>query len=77
MTFAQGEQVLNKWLDQNAYITWIQHPQPWLLEEVLIRMLSLPLNLDQNSHHVFHDALTELRANARVRALELPVVNAT
>lgn len=77
MTFAQGEHVLNTWLDQHAYITWLPHPPPWLLEEELIRTLSLPLNLDQNRHHLFHAALTQVRADARVRARALPVVNST
>jgi hypothetical protein len=75
MTFAHGEHVLNAWLDQNASITWMQHPQPWLLEEELIRTLSLPLNLDQNSDHAFHHTLSQLRADARQRAQVLPVIN--
>jgi len=74
MTFAQGERLLDAWLDQNAYVTWMHHPQPWLLEEELIQTLSLPLNLDQNSHHAFHDTLSKLRANGRLRAKGLPVI---
>src|SRR5581483_9469015 len=47
MTFAQGEHTLDTWLDQNAFVTWLHNPQPWLLEEELIHTLSLPLNIDQ------------------------------
>ena len=47
--------------------------KPWLLEGELIKMLSLPLNLDQNKLH-FRARLTALRSQARKRALELPVL---
>jgi hypothetical protein len=77
MTFANGERVLNAWLDQCAYITWMQHPQPWLIEEELIQKLSLPLNLDQNNDHDFHSHLTQLRRDARERAKVLPVIDIT
>ena len=75
MTFVQGEQRLNAWLDANAFVTWMLHKEPWLIEEELIRLLSLPLNLDQNQHHSFHATLSSLRSAARQRAQALPIAN--
>lgn len=74
MTFAHGEHILDRWLEENAFVTWLLYPQPWLLEEELIHTLSLPLNIDQNNHHQFYNTLTQLRAQARAQALRLPVV---
>jgi hypothetical protein len=38
---------------QNAFVTWLTHPAPWVLEEGLIATLRLPLNLEQNDRHPF------------------------
>lgn len=73
MTFADGEQTLSEWLNHNAFVTWIVHPQPWLPEEELIRSLSLPLNLDQNRSHTFHQTLSAMRRRAKANARTLPV----
>ena len=74
LTFASGEYVLSEWMDQNAFVTWIVHPEPWALEEELIRMVSLPLNLDRNGAHPFHTALSAIRRDAKERARYLPVL---
>jgi hypothetical protein len=37
--------------------------------------VNLPLNLDQNRHHAFHQQLTQVRADARRTARTLPVVS--
>ena len=70
LTFADGEATLSGWLDSHAFVTWVEHPEPWQPEHLLIRDLVLPLNLDQNRHSPFHSLLTEARAGARRRARE-------
>jgi len=74
LTFASGEQRLSDWMDKNAFVTWIVHREPWVLEEELIRMVSLPLNLDMNRAHPFHKTLSAIRSEAKQLARSLPVV---
>ncbi|MFI6603528.1 GIY-YIG nuclease family protein [Nonomuraea sp. NPDC050536] len=57
----------------NARVCWQVDPEPWTAESELIAQLDLPLNLDQNRSHAFHQHLSALRASARVRARELPI----
>lgn len=71
----EGEIVLNEWLQQNALVCWETDPSPWDREEVLIREVSLPLNLDQNKHHGFHADLSARREAARQKARDLPIVD--
>jgi hypothetical protein len=59
---------------RNAFVTWLETPEPWKVEEAIIKMVSLPLNLDQNRNHPFHAALSAMRREARQRARELPIV---
>ncbi|WP_342593452.1 GIY-YIG nuclease family protein [Streptomyces inhibens] len=74
MTFAKaGEAVLSQWMARHARVCWLEHPEPWTVESGLIARLDLPLNLDRNRHNAFHPRLTEMRAQARQRAGELPV----
>ena len=73
LTFADGEDALSAWMQQNAFVAWIEHPEPWVLEEKLISELSLPLNLDQNRNHAFHGSLSSLRCAAKVAARALPI----
>ena len=74
MTFSAGEASLSTWMAENARVCWASHPEPWVPEEKLIRTISLPFNLDQNSSHCFHSALSLLRRQARMRARVLPCV---
>ena len=74
LTFSTGESRLSDWMARNAFVCWVEHPQPWELEARLIRAASLPLNLDQNRNHQFHAKLTEVRARAKARARSLPVL---
>jgi hypothetical protein len=67
-TFGEGEETLSGWMSRNALVTWLPIDEPWRLEEQLIASVSLPLNLDQNRHHVLHDRLSALRREARRRA---------
>jgi hypothetical protein len=72
MTFGPHETDLSQWMAENAFVTWVEHNQPWVLEASLIGRLDLPLNLEQNSHHIFHVRLAQLRRDARRAALALP-----
>jgi hypothetical protein len=71
---ADGEAALSNWMAENALVCWLEHPQPWLVEHEAIKRLDLPLNLDQNSHHGFHLALSAARAAARESARAQPIV---
>ena len=74
MTFtANGETVLSEWMQDNAFVTWVTHPKPWIVEEALIPNLSLPLNIQGNADHQFYPSLKEVRAKAVERAREMPI----
>ncbi len=74
MTFTHlGEQWLDEWMQNNAFVCWVEHPEPWKLEEELIGTLSVPLNIKGNKDHVFADSLSQLRKDAIKQAKEMPV----
>ncbi|MGY1728084.1 GIY-YIG nuclease family protein [Geodermatophilus sp. SYSU D01062] len=73
-TFVDGEQVLSAWMAEHAFVSVVEHPRPWELEDRLIATLDLPLNLEGNSRNAFHAALTEVRRSAVAAANELPVL---
>jgi hypothetical protein len=76
MTFTHlGEQWLDDWMEENVFVTWVEHPKPWELEEELLGTLSLPLNIKDNKDHIFADSLSQLRKDAIRRAKGTPVVN--
>ena len=75
LTFAAGEAKLSAWMADNASVTWVETDRPWLAEQQLIASVNLPLNLDQNRQHAFHQQLTKVRADARRAARMLPVVS--
>jgi hypothetical protein len=58
MTFGtRGEAELTGWMSQHARVSWLEHPEPWLVEADLITRVDLPLNLDQNRHNTFYPYL--------------------
>jgi len=63
-----GEIRLDTWLEQNAVVCWVEHPQPWELEELLLKTLSLPLNIDGNDRHPFVATVRACRRAARAAA---------
>ena len=67
-----GEARLRDWMARYARVCWVEHAEPWKLEERLLEDLSLPLNLAGNSHHPFHSTLSELRRRSRTQASRLP-----
>ncbi len=74
LTFSDGEARLSDWMARHAYVTWMVHPEPWLVEADAIKGCQLPLNLDQNSSHPFHNVLSGVRHSAREKARALPVL---
>jgi hypothetical protein len=74
MTFADGEETLSNWMNENAFVAWAVHPKPWELESAVIQHFSLPLNLDQNQGHAFHSELSKARKFAKGIAREKAVV---
>ncbi|MDH6288091.1 GIY-YIG nuclease family protein [Rhodococcus opacus] len=73
-TFHTGETLLSKWMAENALVSWIDHEEPWELEDRLIASLDVPLNLDGNSRNSFYLQLKAARAAAKRRADDLPVL---
>jgi hypothetical protein len=75
MTFGtRGEAELTAWMSQHARVSWLEHPEPWLAETNLITRIDLPLNLDQNRRNPYYPYLRNIRADARLKARELPIV---
>jgi len=72
--FGTGEKELSRWMDRNAFVSWLSTPQPWLREDEILHMVDLPLNLDKNKRNRFHSILTQIRAGAAARARSLPVL---
>jgi hypothetical protein len=76
MTFTNaGERWLDGWMRENAFVTWIEHEEPWLLEAELLCTISLPLNLKGNGRQAFAATLSGLRRRANAHARELPIVD--
>jgi hypothetical protein len=76
MTFATyGEDALSEWMSQNAFVTWVTHDEPWVLEDELINSVSLPLNIQGNGHHPFQKTLSAIRSDARTTARDLRIAD--
>ena len=68
-----GEQWLDDWMAENAFVCWLEHQAPWEFEDELLGSLSLPLNIKGNRNHPFARALTEARIQAIRNAREWPI----
>ena len=71
---SKGERWLDAWMEENAFIAWVEHAEPWTLEHELFQTLPLPLNIQGNKHRPFAAVLTGIREKAIAKAKELPVV---
>jgi len=70
-----GEQALDRWMDQHAFVTWIEVEAPWQVERKLLSSdLSLPLNVDGNTSLEAAATLSGIRLKARRLADELEIV---
>ncbi len=76
MTFTHlGEQWLDQWMAENARVCWVEHPEPWVLEDELLKSLSLPLNLQGNAPHPFNERLGNIRRAAKAAAREMAIAS--
>jgi hypothetical protein len=57
-----------------ASITWVATDRPWLAEQRPIASADLPLHLDQNRQHGFHQQPIKARADAHATAPALAIV---
>jgi hypothetical protein len=69
-----GEEWLSKWMAENAFVAWVAHSEPWIVEQQMLKLASCPLNLSDNEHHGFNATLREMRRSAVLQAKSLPVV---
>lgn len=75
MTFTHlGEQWLDQWMQENAAVSYIVMPEPWIVEEELLKQISLPLNLKGNEHE-FKSSLSCLRKAAIDQARILDIAD--
>lgn len=69
-----GEQWLDQWMEKNARVSWVADEEPWVLEEELISRISLPLNIQGNSH-AFKPILSAMRSKAMAEAKIMEIAN--
>ena len=76
MTFTHlGEQWLDSWMEENAFVNWLVHPEPWGVEHFLLKQFNFPLNLQDNGHRQFTKELSILRKKANETAHEQPIAH--
>ena len=70
-----GEQVLDDWMRQHAFVTWAETSAPWELETHLLSSgLRLPLNLDGNPWQEVVAIVSAIRLKARQLADQLDII---
>ena len=70
-----GEQWLDNWMENNAYVCWVENERPWEIEKEIMTKVSLPLNIQGNEDHPFSKILSQLRVNAKHDARKTPIAN--
>ncbi len=70
-TFDEGELRLSEWMCHHAFVSWMEYPNPWDLEEDAIRRFSLPFNIQHNQHHAFYRTLRQTRRSALAAARQV------
>jgi hypothetical protein len=61
---ADGKDLLNVWLDENAFVCWVESQEPWFHEKILVHKFKCPLNIQGNKEYVYKD-LKRLRKSAK------------
>jgi hypothetical protein len=70
-----GEQALDRWMDQHAFVTWLEAKAPWKIEQTLLSSgLCLPLNIDGNPSQDAAALVRSARQQARRLADGLNIV---
>ena len=72
-----GEQWLDAWMQENAWICWMEHPDPGAMEKEILQALSLPLNLQDNQAHPFGTELSDRRKETKRSARGDPIADET
>jgi hypothetical protein len=71
-----GEQILDQWMDQHAFVIWLEAKAPWEIEkQLLFSGLNLPLNVDGNPSQDAVAVVCAARLKARRLADELDIVS--
>ena len=74
MTFTHlGEQWLDEWMSDNAFVCWVENNKPWEIEKEIFNTVSLPLNIQDNDHHQFSKTLSKMRTKSKQNARETPI----
>lgn len=63
-----GESHLTAWLNEHARVSWVEQPQPWLIEDEMLEHATLALNVDGRDHDPFARELKQRRMDARQAA---------
>lgn len=72
----EGDDWLNKWMDENAFVTWVTCSNPWELEKkVLQSSHSPPLNILGNINNPFLTELKRIRREAKIRAEKMGILD--
>jgi hypothetical protein len=61
----EDNRALSEWQNRYLFLTWVEHPRPWDVEQQVMVLVQPPLNLAGNASHSLHRRLTELRAKLR------------
>jgi hypothetical protein len=70
-----GEQALDTWMSENAFVAWHACDRPWELErEILASGLPLPLNIRDNPCEAHTAVVRAVRRAAVAAALDEPIV---
>ena len=70
--FGEEENILSSWIERNAFVTFEPCHEPWIIEEEAIKQLNLPLNILDNEHNNFYNALKNIRKQAKNLARKNP-----
>jgi hypothetical protein len=70
----QGEAVLSQWIAANMRASFIEHNEPWNVEDGIIAALDLPLNIEKNAHNPQRQVVRNARRRWKDHARRLPIL---
>lgn len=70
-----GEQLLDRWMEANAFVAWVEAERPWEIERSILKSgLPLPLNIQGNPCLAHTEYLSAARRRGVAEAMTLPVI---
>lgn len=63
-----GEDRLSAWLEEHGQVSWVEHPEPWRVEDEVVEKTVLALNIRGRVGDDFADELEARRRAARANA---------